>query len=580
MQNVLIRMISTLTNASDISAALSTFARELGLYYQADRVCLIEYDPLRRTLTNSVEWHAANIANGQPLCPSIRHDMILHWNEFFLRHGDALILSSASDLIHSDADMQLLEAQHIKTLMVAPLRLDNSIAGILRIDNAHSQAKDTALLRSAADLINVALDKRRTLKHLDQVHYIDPLTGVQNRTCFTHALETIRHQPPRTLGVIHTDINGFDTLNETRGYDYGDNVLCNLATLLARHASHGLYRTGEDEFTILMPNLSKDVFDNTCRLIRHQVEQQPEYSVSVCCAYQPEGGNMEPSLLLEWVKRSMEAEKALFYRSIPQRSHLHKDAMEEELLAEIAAGHFLVHIQPQIELATGRICGAEALVRKRDSDGSLLSPNRFVPLYEAMGLQMHLDLFVLTSVVQAMAQMPADKRPASIAVNASRPLLLLPDLTERITRILDTYRLDPRHIKIEITENVAIMGHDRLKGILSSLKQAGVQVALDDFGTDYSNLSLLADVGFDEIKLDKCMIDPICTDQRSRIVLSSILEMCQRLNITHTLAEGIETPEQLTLLKKLKCRSGQGYLLYKPMPLADFITLMASAPQT
>ena len=218
--------------------------------------------------------------------------------------------------------------------------------------------------------------------------------------------------------------------------------------------------------------------------------------------------------------------------------------------------------------------GAEALVRKKDENGGLIPPNKFIPFYEAEGVISHVDLFVLRSACTVMQQWLASGHTVYMSVNFSRITLLEPDIVETIKEICRQYDVPTDLITIEVTESISKMDNDQLKELIETINDAGFSISLDDFGSKYSNLAILASMDFDEIKFDRSLVEALESNHKSRVVMESSVKMCRNLDGTSSLAEGIETKGQLDLLLDYQCDYGQGYYFSKPVPPEEFQRLL------
>lgn len=417
-----------------------------------------------------------------------------------------------------------------------------------------------------------AIRRRSVPEGMDAFDCMDELTGVGNRFACMAKLEALGRGKPCALGVIDVDINGLRMINERFGHRYGDRVLREAARLLRRYAGEQVYRTGEDEFTVLCCGADKTAFDAICASVHQAFAKTEAYTATVGCTWWEK--EMELDHLLARIRGVMEAEKAMYYHDAgyDQSVMKHGDAAAE-LLREIADGRFRVYFQPQVDMQSGQVIGAEALLRKVDEAGNIIPPGEFIPMYEALGIQTHLDMYVLETVVDMLACLQAEGRALTISLNISRPTLYMPDLVRRIERMLERRQVNPGYLKLEFTESVAKDGMEILACVVKALRKTGIAAALDDFGTQYANLSVIMDIGFDEIKLDKSLIDHVCTERRNQIVLQSVIDMCRRLDNRRIVAEGVERPEQSEKLQSMSCRYGQGYLYYKPMPMDEFIRM-------
>ena len=231
---------------------------------------------------------------------------------------------------------------------------------------------------------------------------------------------------------------------------------------------------------------------------------------------------------------------------------------------------FVLHYQPAIDLTTGAVVGAEALVRWNHPERGLLGPLEFIPQAESSGVIHALGRWILREACATAAHWPdrLDGQRPAISVNLAASQLLLPSLVDDVATILAETGLPPAKLVLEVTES-ALVNLDSARGALSRLRGLGVRLALDDFGTGYSSLSYLADLPFDIIKIDQSFVASIGQGQRLDALLEGIIGLCDALHLT-TVAEGVEQTAQLDWLVAHGCRAAQGYLFARPLPAADF----------
>lgn len=575
MVDKLLRLIRVLTTSPAIEEAIDCFLQELASHYQADRAYIIEYDLAHNTLSNTYEWCAPGISSEKDMLQNVELSIVDEWNRRFEEQGDFYISALHQQLDPKSRDYQLLEMQGISSLMAAPLIRQDKIIGFLGVDNPKAQYLSSELLRATVDFLIVELDKRRMLQLTEQLTSTDNLTGVQNRRSYINMLRQIECNLPKTIGFIYADINGLNRVNEIFGYDIGDEVIRKTAEVLQKHLGNQVYRIGGDEFAAIVLDADKETFESLCAQVRSAYEQITEYQISIGNSWIECNGFVNLHEQYTRVHELMNADKMNRYLNNRYEVGLLKRGdMTLNLLKEIDDGRFQVYIQPQVHLATGKICGAEALIRKFDESGRMIPPIQFIPQYEVLGLQMHLDRFVLEAVIKMLSSLPEQQRCGGVSVNLSRSTAELPGFFGEVKALLDKYSLEPQYITLEITERVAQNGMDALKTMVSSLRSLGAKVSLDDFGTEYSNLSVLINNDFDEIKLDKSLIDHVCTDPKAQCILKNVVNMCRELGSTRIVAEGVETAEQSKKLQEFSCSHGQGYLFYKPMPIIEYLNML------
>ena len=242
--------------------------------------------------------------------------------------------------------------------------------------------------------------------------------------------------------------------------------------------------------------------------------------------------------------------------------------------AELDEKKFVVFYQPQVDLKTRKIIGAEALVRKIGPNGEFISPIKFIPFYEMSGVIRYVDLFVLSTACETLQHWQKKGYNLHISVNMSRMTLLEPDIADIIKNICAEYDVNPSSIIIEVTESVSKIDSKVLQELFFNLKEAGFTISLDDFGSQYSNMAILSAVNFGEVKFDRTLVMNLEENHKSRAIIKNSIQLCKELQDTVSLAEGIETKEQLNILSEYNCDYGQGYYFSKPIPLDEFDQLM------
>jgi len=256
-----------------------------------------------------------------------------------------------------------------------------------------------------------------------------------------------------------------------------------------------------------------------------------------------------------------------------------KLALEALLRRALAQGEFQVYYQPQVDIATGQIIGAEALVRWQNPDRGIISPVEFIPLAEETGLIIQIGEWVLLSAcAQAASWLEAGFSPFRISVNLSARQLSDPQLKARIVQILETTGLDPANLELEMTESALVENATVAGATLNELKALGIRIAVDDFGTGYATLGYLKQFAFDSLKIDRIFVRNANEDTQNAAITTAVILLGHSLNMT-VIAEGVETEAELAFLKKHQCDIMQGYLFSCPQPAAIFENLLVVAHQ-
>ena len=255
---------------------------------------------------------------------------------------------------------------------------------------------------------------------------------------------------------------------------------------------------------------------------------------------------------------------------------VHQFALETRLKRAIENEEFKLFYQPQIDLITGRMVGTEALLRWEVSDLGMMPPSEFIPVAEETGLIVPLGEWVLRAAcAQNKEWQNAGHPPLSVSVNLSGRQFHHQDLVEKVEAALQTSRLDPQWLDLEITETYAMQDADFTLAILKAMKEMGVRISIDDFGTGYSSLSHLKQFPIDTLKIDRSFVEDLASDPKEEAIVSAIIVLAHSLGMD-VVAEGVETTEELKILRKHHCDKMQGYLFSRAIPPADFEALLSS----
>lgn len=443
--------------------------------------------------------------------------------------------------------------------------------------------------------------QRREEDELRRQASSDALTGLANRACFYRRVESILGTSV-PAAVLMLDLDGFKDINDTLGPVAGDEVLTEIARRLADVMGHGLYeahltdgpiaaRLGGDEFALLLPGVeSTDHALQAAHKVIDQIQRtmtiaEQELRVSASC-----GVAVAPSLALEALELVGNADLALQEakrngrgRIAPFVPALRMHAVARhlygmELHRAVEQGEFVLFFQPQVRLRDGALVGAEALIRWQHSQRGLLSPAAFLPALESGPLAAKVGSWVLE---EACAQAAFWRRGGApglrMGVNLFAVQFRVGDLVEEVRSALARHGLPPEALELEITENIVLDHDDVVPDTLLRLRELGVGLAFDDFGTGYASLSLLTTYPITRIKIDRAFIQGMLASKREASVVRAILDMARSFDLD-TIAEGVETEEQHRALRRENCMEGQGYLFAKPMSGHDFSQAYALVP--
>jgi diguanylate cyclase (GGDEF)-like protein/PAS domain S-box-containing protein len=424
----------------------------------------------------------------------------------------------------------------------------------------------------------------------ERVHYLanyDALTGLPNRYQLMERLKyTIsdarRNRVP--FAVMFLDLDHFKDINDTLGHSVGDALLVELSkrfTSILRDVDT-ISRLGGDEFIFILPDTDADGAAHVARKMLGVIDkmvklEQNELIVtaSVGISVYPDDGSDAETLSKNADTAMYRAKKEgrnryAFYTQEMQLRSSRNLLLTNALHHALARDEFYMVYQPQIRLRDDTLVGAEALIRWRHPEFGEISPAEFIPLAEESGLIIPIGEWVLRqSIMQAKEWNGLSSEPMTVAVNLSAVQFRLPNLTETITGILGEIGLEPRLLELELTETIAMHDPQSAYTIMSQLDSHGIRIAIDDFGTGHSSLSYLKKFKLSKLKIDQSFIRDISTDPEDKAIVSATINLARSLGLK-TIAEGVETVEQLSYLRTQKCDKVQGYYFSRPLDTEQF----------
>lgn len=421
------------------------------------------------------------------------------------------------------------------------------------------------------------------LKH--SVNY-DPLTDLPNRNLFTDRLTQALARAPwskRRAGILFLDLNRFKVINDTLGHEVGDLLLKNVAARLVTCIRTGdtVAHFGGDKFAILLEDLAQadDIpkvlqkvlafFSESFLIEGHELFTTPSIGVSV---YPNDGKDVESLLKCSntaLLRAKEQGSPYQFYLPTMNVKASQRLALESGLRHALERQEFLLHYQPKVAIKTGRIVGMEALVRWRHPEKGIVPPAEFIPLAEETGLIIPIGEWVLrTACIQTKTWQTAGMAPIRVAVNLSARQLQNQNLVEIVERALSESGLEPNFLELELTESVLMQNLEHNSVSLDKLHRMGVEIAIDDFGTGYSSLAYLKRFPISSLKIDRSFVRDLTLESDSQAIVKTIITLARSLK-RKVVAEGVETEEQLEILRSLDCDEMQGYLFNKPVPVDE-----------
>ncbi|MGR4067642.1 EAL domain-containing protein [Billgrantia sp. C5P2] len=422
---------------------------------------------------------------------------------------------------------------------------------------------------------DVSAQVRAEQKILNLANY-DTLTGLPNRLLlenrFQHAVEQAGNGP-LTLSVLFVDLDEFKHVNDAMGHQQGDLLLQLVSARLHGELRDGdtLARFGGDEFVVLLSGRRQEARSLAKRLIRsvrqpYRLEEQPVHiGCSIGIAEAPRDGTSLDELI-QAADTAMYQAKArgrgiyAFYSSEMQHQAQSRLTLRVELDSAMQRNELRAHYQPKLGIASGEVVGFEALVRWQHPERGLVPPGHFIPVAELSGQIAAIDRWMLKAVIDQLARWRREgRRVLPVAVNVSASLFSRSDFVLELTRWLSERQVPAQDLELEITEHVAMFDLDYTLSTLQALKRLGVALSIDDFGTGYSGLAYLRDFPIDTVKIDMSFIKRIHEDRKNQGIVRAIITLADTLGLK-TIAEGVETEEELAFLRHQGCGGYQGYL--------------------
>jgi len=456
--------------------------------------------------------------------------------------------------------------------------------------------KDEATL-GVVIFMNDISDHKRSLDRIHYMAYYDDMTGLPNRRYFTQRLETRLEEAARTggcLAVCYLDVDRFKLVNASFGRDAGDILLLQIAERLTRFFAEPdmLARMEGDEFAGLLTDV-RDVQDASERLEEllrlfeapFEIGGVPLHvSVSVGVMLGGETGD-DASALLKKADTALYRAKEngrndyYFYTNDVESDALHKLTLQHEMMNALKNGEFMLYYQPQYDLGSGRIVGLEALVRWSHPVRGLVPPGEFIPAAEESGIIVPLGDWVLKEACRQNKEwQDAGMPPIPVSVNLSLRQFMQRNLIGNIASVLRETGLDPKYLKLEITESIT-MDLDRASRFLKELRELGVGISIDDFGTGYSSFHYLRNFPIGSLKIDRSFVRDIAENANNAAIVSAIIDMAHNLQMD-VIAEGVETIEQVDFLRNQGCDEMQGFYGSPPVPGHRVAELIATAGES
>ena len=525
---------------------------------------------------------------------------ILDCNESFARifgyaSREEVLSHHATEFYHSPEDRaasisRLRENRSLTNYETCLRRWDGTPVWVLE-NGSLVPGPDGTLSVLEGTLIDIT-ERKRAEEQVRHLAFHDALTGLPNRLLFADRVKVaVAHaqRRDRLLAVLFLDLDRFKTINDSLGHSVGDQLLRRVAERVQGCVREGdtLARLGGDEFTILISEIGRgedaakiaQKIQETIRLPFVLDQRELFVTTSIGVALYPTDGQDAETLVRNadtamYRAKDQGRDNTQLYTPAMNAKALERLALEGRLRQALHYEELVVYYQPLVDLSTGMIRGAEALLRWQHPELGLILPGEFIPLAEMSGLIVPIGRWVLqTACAQMRVWQQLGYHDLAIAVNLSSRQFQQTDLVRQVAEALERSSIAPRCLDLEITESNAMQNAELSIGALKDLKNLGVSLSMDDFGTGYSSLNYLKRFPIDRIKIDQSFVRDVTDDPDDAAIASAVIAMAHSLKLT-VVAEGVETEEQLSFLRLKNCDEMQGYLVSRPVPAPDFEKLL------
>ena len=445
-------------------------------------------------------------------------------------------------------------------------------------------------IQQSIGFIRDLTEQQAAQQRIDQLAHSDALTGLANRLQLAKKVQSLSQGTGTNqlqFAILFLDLDRFKIINDSLGQEFGDKVLRLVAERIqgCLRQVDLLCRLGGDEFVIYVHGADAATAEAVARRIVAEM-QHPyrldglDFSIqaSIGIALYPRDG-LQLDELIQHADTAMHQVKERgrgsysFYQPQMNADVLPRMKMEHAMRQALGLGQMAVYFQPQVDVASGRIYGAEALLRWRDPELGMVSPGLFIPLAEESGYILTLGAWVLDQSVQQAKRWQQAAREVVVSVNVSALQFQQADFVDLVTQVLVRHELPPHLLELELTESILLQDAVEMSRLLAALAALGVGLAIDDFGTGYSSLAYLKKLEIDRLKIDQSFVRGLPADQGDLAIVRAIISMGQALGLG-VIAEGVETPEQCQVLHELGCESYQGFLCSPALEAGAFWSLL------
>ncbi len=546
--------ISGMLCADSLGSSIHGVLKNLGDYYRADRVYILMLIENRQAVIMPYEWTSAKKFSIAQTVSGMRLDRFPLLKRCLSEQAPVFLTRTQPILLSTDE-----VSDEIWYFTTFPLIRDGHVDGFLCIENSREHPADAALFST---LIPYLLRERERFHAVSQEEgTVEQLMGLPDLRSYMETVRGVNSEKYSSMGVVCLDVPSIANINGSRGFEYGSKLLWYVAkTLTDVFGASMLFRTWEAEFIAFCPNTTEQVFLGKCGRLRSILQRRYPMEVRIGRAWSD--GRFSGKGLVEEARgdgagqtfnshEALSGRQSNFYEKGPER--------------------FTIYFQPKVDMRSGSIFGAEILVRGLESDGTVVPPSGFIKAMEEDGSIRELDLFVLDRALAQLEQWRVEKKDiVPVSVNISRKTLFYPSALASVLAVQSRYPDVPADmLELEFTESAEGLEAEELRDIVDRFRACGFKISLDDFGSQYANLSLFTNVRFDAVKLDRSLITEVAENPVNQMLIQDIIRISRVCNMI-CVAEGVENQKQIDALLNAGCIYAQGYYYDRPMPAEEF----------
>lgn len=559
---------NNIEKGGDLQSVLRSCIAYVGKFYHAQRVLFFTKGEEEDELEEMMIWGMDSFCT----VDSQEKKRENGWLEKVLE----LALPENSILIDTEESLGYLQIQNYYgkgnvpgVVLLIKILKQERLTGCLVLENVCCNKNTTKTLEAVAAIIRHIQSVFELKKNYENAVCRDQKTGLFNYNYFRQKKENIDADVCSALGMVGVHIVDLKRYNQKYGVRRGDELVIFAAEQMAKiFGKNSCYRISGASFLGICHDMTYENFLHRCERLEKEIKRLYPKWIVIQKVWE------QHTISVERLQRQIEEKMMVAVNKKRNQDYSSNDKTMLELAKglkdSIGNGRFCTFLQPKATAGTNEICGAEALVRYEHKEKGIISPGHFLPGIERAGLIRHVDLFVLEDVCRMIRKwMDAGWKPFPISLNFSRTTILEPGILAETNCITERFDIPKELIEIEVTETISSIDNASLQDIVNQFITEGYKIALDDFGTEYSNIYVLYSLNLTSLKLDRRIVSDIYHDSKARMVVENIIDLCKKLDII-CVAEGVETEEQLDVLKSMNCDTIQGYYLNKPLPERDF----------